>query len=91
MPSGVTLSSAGVLSGTPAALTGAPIQSPSPRTMGVTPNAIQSFTSPSTRARHHQRQQRRFIVNQAASFTVTATGFPARRSAKLVLSGGRHR
>ncbi|MGD0735485.1 MAG: putative Ig domain-containing protein, partial [Terracidiphilus sp.] len=77
LPSGVTLSSAGLLSGTPAAGTGGTYPVTITATNG-TVNATQNFTltvhqAPSITSAAGTT----FTVGTAGSFSVTATGFPA--------------
>jgi hypothetical protein len=77
LPSGVTLTSAGVLSGTPAASTGGSYPITITASNGVTPNGTQSFTltvdqAPAITSANNTS----FTVGTAGSFTVTATGYP---------------
>ena len=78
LPSGVTLTAAGVLSGTPAAGTGGTYPIIITANNGVTPNGTQNFTltvdqSPAITSANNTT----FKVGTAGSFTVTATGTPA--------------
>ena len=78
LPSGVTLTSGGVLAGTPAAGTGGSYPITFTASNGVSPNATQSFTltvdqSPAITS----ASSTTFILGSADSFTVTATGYPA--------------
>jgi N-acetylneuraminic acid mutarotase len=78
LPSGVILSAAGVLSGTPSGNTGGTYPITITAANGVLPNATQSFTLTVNQAPAiTSANSASFIVNQAGSFTVTATGFPA--------------
>ena len=79
LPSGVTLSSAGLLSGTPAAGTGNTYNITITATNGVTPNGTQSFTLTVNQAPAITSvNNATFKVGTAGTFTVTSTGFPAR-------------
>ena len=79
LPAGVTLSTGGVLSGTPTASGPFPITITAAN--GITPNATQSFTltvsttgvAPTITSANHTT----FTEGIAGSFTVTATGFPS--------------
>jgi len=77
-PSGVTLSSAGLLSGTPGANTGGQYTLDIQAANGVTPNATQTFT-----LNVHQApaitnaNSTTFTVGSNGSFQMTASGFPA--------------
>jgi len=78
LPSGVTLSSAGVLSGTPAAGSGGVYTLSITASNGVSPNATQSFTltvneAPTITSANNTT----FKVGTAGSFSVTASGYPA--------------
>jgi hypothetical protein len=78
LPSGVTLSSAGVLSGTPAAGTGGSYPITITASNGISPNAAQTFTltvdqAPSITSANNTT----FTVGTAGSFTATGTGYPA--------------
>ena len=78
LPSGVTLSSAGILSGTPAAGTGGTYPITITASNGVGPNATQDFTltvdqSPAITSANSAT----FTVGTAGSFTATASGFPS--------------
>ena len=78
LPTGVTLTTAGLLSGTPAAGTGGPYPITITASNGISPDATQSFTltvnqppaitSPNTTT---------FTTLIMGSFNVTATGYPA--------------
>lgn len=77
LPSGVTLSSGGLLSGTPAANTGGTYTVCVVATNGVSPNATQKFTltvdqAPSITSGNGAT----FTTGSAGTFTVTTTGFP---------------
>ena len=77
LPSGVTLSSAGLLSGTPAVGTGGVYSITITAKNGTTPNATQSFTltvdeAPSITSVNYAG----FAVGMAGSFTVTTLGYP---------------
>jgi hypothetical protein len=78
LPSGVTLSSSGVLSGTPASGTQGPYPIVITASNGVSPNATQNFTltvglAPAITSANNTT----FTVGTAGAFTVTATGSPA--------------
>ena len=76
LPTGLTLSSAGLLSGTPTQSGSFPVTLTA--TNGTLPNATQSFTVWSTRRRRSPAANTdTFTVGTADSFTVTTTGFPA--------------
>ena len=76
LPTGVTLSTGGVLSGTPTASGSFPITITASN--GVTPNATQSFTLTVDAAPViTSAALTTFTKGSAGSFTVTATGFPA--------------
>ncbi len=78
LPSGVTLSAAGVLSGTPAAGTGGSYPITITAANGITPNATQSFTLTVNQAPAiTSAANATFAVGTAGSFTVKATGYPA--------------
>jgi hypothetical protein len=77
LPSGVTLASSGVLSGTPAAGTGGNYPITITASNGVGTNATQSFTltvhqSPAITS----GSSATFTAGSAGSFTVTASGYP---------------
>jgi hypothetical protein len=78
LPNGVTLTSAGVLSGTPAAGAGGNYPITITATNGVTPDSTQSFTlsvdqAPSITSINSAN----FTLGVNGTFTVTASGFPA--------------
>ncbi len=78
LPSGVSLTTAGVLSGTPAAGTGGSYPITITASNGNTPNATQSFTltvnqTPAITSANTTS----FAAGTAGTFTVTATGYPA--------------
>lgn len=78
LPSGLTFTSAGVLSGTPAANTGSSYPITITASNGVSPNATQSFTvivdqPPAITSVNNTA----FTMGSAGSFTVTTTGYPA--------------
>ncbi|MGH9502144.1 MAG: Ig-like domain repeat protein [Terriglobales bacterium] len=79
LPGGVTLNTTtGLLSGTPAANTGGTYPITITASNGISPNATQSFTLTVNQAPAvTSANSAGFIVNQAGSFTVMATGFPA--------------
>ena len=78
LPSGVTLTSAGVLSGTPAAGTGGTYPITITATNGVSPHASQSFTLTVEQAPAITSSTgTTFTVGSSGLFTVTATGYPA--------------
>jgi len=78
LPSGVTLSSSGVLSGTPAAGTGGVYGIVITSTNGISPNATQIFTLTVNQAPAiTSASSTTFSVGTAGSFTATATGNPA--------------
>jgi hypothetical protein len=78
LPSGVTLGTGGVLSGTPGAGTGGTYPITITNSNGVTPDATQSFTLTVNQAPAvTSGNSTTFTVGAAGSFTVTATGFPA--------------
>jgi large repetitive protein len=77
LPSGVTLSTAGLLSGTPAANSGGTYNFTITAANGTT-NANQSFTLTVNQAPAiTSATSSTFSVGAAGSFTVTATGYPA--------------
>ena len=85
LPSGVTLTPAGVLSGTPAAGTGGTYPITITATNGIAPNATQSFTLTVNQAPAiTSANNTTFTVGSAGTFTVTTTGFPT--GPTLVLS-----
>jgi hypothetical protein len=78
LPSGVTLSSGGLLSGTPGATTGGVYTFTITANNGTAPNATQSFTltvdqSPSITSANSTT----FTTGKAGSFSVMASGYPA--------------
>ena len=78
MPSGVTLSSTGVLSGTPAAGSASSYPITITAANGVLPNATQSFTLTVNSAPViTSAAAATFAVGSAGSFTVVASGSPA--------------
>ena len=78
LPAGVTLSAAGVLSGTPGANTGGTYPITITASNGVVPDATQNFTLTVNQAPAiTSANSTSFVLNSAGSFTVTATGFPA--------------
>jgi hypothetical protein len=78
LPSGVTLSSAGVLSGTPAAGTGGTYPITITAANGVGSSATQSFTLTVTQAPViTSPNTMTFTTGSPGTFTVSATGFPA--------------
>ena len=78
LPSGVTLSAAGSLTGTPAAGTGGTYPITITAGNGVSPNATQSFTLTVVQAPAiTSASSTTFTVGIAGTFTVTATGSPA--------------
>ncbi len=78
LPSGVTLSSSGLLSGTPAAGTGGTYSINIDATNGISPDGTQSFTLTVDQAPAiTSGNSTTFVVGSADSFTVTASGFPA--------------
>ena len=78
LPSGVTLSSAGVLSGTPAAETGGSYSITITAQNGVSPSATQGFTLTVDQAPDiTSAASSTFTVGTAGSFPVMATGYPA--------------
>jgi len=77
LPSGVTLATTGVLSGTPAAGTGGTYTFTVTAQNGATPNATQSFTlTVNQAAAITSAASTTFTIGTAGTFTVTATGFP---------------
>lgn len=77
LPSGVTLSAAGLLSGTPGAGTGGTYPIVITANNGVAPNATQSFTLTVNQAPAiTSANATTLVVGTAGSFTVTTTGFP---------------
>jgi hypothetical protein len=78
LPSGVTLSSSGLLSGTPAAGTGGTYPLTITAANGVSPNATQSFTLTVNQAPAiTSGTTATFTVGSAGSFQATPSGFPA--------------
>lgn len=77
LPSGVTLSSSGLLSGTPAASTGGTYTVCVVATNSVSPNATQNLTLTVDQAPAiSSANATTFTTGSAGSFTVTTTGFP---------------
>ncbi len=77
LPSGVTLTSAGILSGTPAAGTGGNYPITITAQNGVTPNASQTFTLTVNQVPAiTSASSATFKVGSSGTFTVTTTGFP---------------
>ncbi len=86
LPSGVTLSSGGVLSGTPANGTGGTYPITIKATNGVGTDSTQSFTLTVNQAPGITSADKvTFTAGTVGSFTVTATGFP---SPKFSLASG---
>ena len=78
LPTGVTLTSAGVLSGAPAAGTGGVYTIQITASNGVGTNAVQSFTLTVGQAPAiTSAASTTFTTSAAGSFTVTTTGYPA--------------
>jgi len=78
LPSGVTLSTAGVLSGTPAAGTGGAYNISITASNSAGTSAAQSFTLTVDQAPAiTSGAGTTFVIGTAGSFTVTATGYPA--------------
>ncbi|MGB6746261.1 MAG: Ig-like domain repeat protein, partial [Terracidiphilus sp.] len=78
LPSGVTLSSAGILSGTPAAGTGGSYSITITASNGVSPNATQNFTLTVDQAPAITSANSTILTaGTAGSFTITATGYPS--------------
>jgi hypothetical protein len=78
LPSGVTLSAAGVLSGTPAGGTGGSYPIAISASNGVSPAGTQNFTLVVDQAPAiTSANTTTFAVGTAGTFTVTATGYPA--------------
>ncbi|MGD0881915.1 MAG: putative Ig domain-containing protein [Acidimicrobiales bacterium] len=78
LPSGVTLGSTGVLSGTPAAGTGGSYPITITATNGVSPDATQDFTLTVNQAPAvTSAASTTFTAGTAGTFTVTASGYPA--------------
>jgi Concanavalin A-like lectin/glucanases superfamily/Putative Ig domain/Bacterial Ig domain/Matrixin len=77
LPSGVTLTSAGLLSGTPAAGTGGSYSLTFQADNGISPAATQSFTLTVNQAPAiTSASSTTFTVGTAGTFTATATGYP---------------
>ena len=77
LPAGVTLTSAGMLSGTPAAGTGGTYPITITASNGVSSNAMQSFTLTVDQAPViTSAASTTFAVGTAGSFTATASGYP---------------
>jgi hypothetical protein len=78
LPAGVSLSSAGVLSGTPGAATGKAYSITITAQNGISPNASQTFTLTVDQAPAiTSGNSATFAVGTAGTFTVAASGFPA--------------
>jgi len=78
LPSGVTLGSAGLLSGTPAAGSGGTYVITITASNGISPNATQNFTLTVDQAPAiTSANSTTFTGGAAGSFTVIASGFPA--------------
>jgi len=78
LPSGVTLSSSGILSGTPGAGSGGSYPITITASNGVSPNATQSFTLTVNQSLAiTSGNSTTFTVGTAGTFTVTTTGSPA--------------
>ena len=78
LPSGVTLTTAGVLAGTPAAGSGGTYPITITANNGVSPNATQNFTLTVDEAPAiTSAAATTFKVGTAGTFTATATGFPS--------------
>jgi len=78
LPAGVTLSAAGVLSGTPGPGTGAVYPITITAANGVAPNATQNFTLTVNQTPVFTSQNSTsFLLGSSGSFQVTASGFPA--------------
>ena len=78
LPSGVTLTSAGVLSGTPVAGTGGSYSIVLEASNGVSPDASQTFTLTVDQAPAiTSATATTFAAGKSGSFAVTATGYPA--------------
>jgi hypothetical protein len=77
LPSGLTLTSAGVLSGTPAAGTGGSYPIVIAASNGVSPEATQAFTLTVDQApAFTSSTSTGFTIGSSESFTVTASGYP---------------
>ncbi|MFL6531445.1 MAG: LamG-like jellyroll fold domain-containing protein, partial [Chthoniobacterales bacterium] len=77
LPSGVTLSAAGLLSGTPAAATGGSYPIVITANNGIAPNATQNFTlTVNQPPAITSANATTFVVGSAGTFTVTTSGFP---------------
>src|SRR5579871_1751761 len=77
LPSGVTLSTAGLLSGTPAAGTGNTYPITITAQNGILPNSTQSFTLTVDQAPAiTSANSFAFTIGQPGSFTITTSGFP---------------
>ncbi len=77
LPGGVTLSSAGILSGTPAVGTGGSYSITIDATNGLSPDSTQTFTLTVDQAPSiTSGDSATFTVGSAGTFTVTATGYP---------------
>jgi hypothetical protein len=78
LPSGVTFTSGGVLSGTPAAGTGGTYSLTITASNGVSPNGTQSFTLTVDQAPAiTSASGTAFTIGSTGSFTATASGYPA--------------
>ncbi|HXA28126.1 MAG TPA: putative Ig domain-containing protein [Candidatus Angelobacter sp.] len=78
LPNGVTLSSGGLLSGTPATGTGGVYTFTITATNGVTPDDTQSFTLTVNEAPHiTSANNTTFTVGSPGTFTITSRGYPA--------------
>ncbi len=78
LPTGVTLSAGGVLSGTPAAGQGGTYNLAIVCSNGISPDANQAFTLTVNEApTYTNANNSTFVVGAAGSFNFTATGFPA--------------
>ena len=77
LPSGVTLSSGGLLSGTPAAGTGGIYNLTFMASNGVAPDGTQSFTLTVNEAPHyHEREQQELHRGASGGLSAEAPGFP---------------
>ena len=78
LPSGVTLTSGGLLSGTPGIGTGNAYPITITATNGVTPDDTQSFTLTVNEAAHiTSANNTTFTVGSPGTFTITSRGYPA--------------
>ncbi len=88
LPSGVTLSAAGVLSGTPGAGTGGSYPITITATNGVAPNATQNFTLNVNQAPAiTSANAATFTVGTLGTFSVTTTGVPSGASMAISATG----